>query len=88
MIELAPITQNKMTYVEAILYCQFLVHLGHRDWRLPTTEELIELNQHLPAFKELEGVIAPDAVSSLYRYWYNNHPYPAIKRVVLPVRDI
>jgi hypothetical protein len=36
MIELAPITQNKMTYEEAILYCQFCNHDGYTDWRLPT----------------------------------------------------
>ena len=39
MIELAPSSENRMTYNEAILYCQFLDYNGHRDWRLPTKEE-------------------------------------------------
>ena len=39
MIELASLTENKMTYDEAILYCQFCNHNGHRDWRLPTRDE-------------------------------------------------
>jgi hypothetical protein len=39
MIEVAPITYVKLTYEEAILYCQFLEHNGHRDWRMPTYEE-------------------------------------------------
>jgi hypothetical protein len=39
MIEIAPRSDNKMTYEEALLYCQFLTHNGHTDWRLPTMAE-------------------------------------------------
>jgi hypothetical protein len=39
MIEFAPRSENKMTYDEAILYCQFCNHDGHIDWRMPTYME-------------------------------------------------
>jgi hypothetical protein len=39
MIELAPMSENNMTYDEAVLYCQFLEYNGHTDWRLPTYDE-------------------------------------------------
>lgn len=39
MIEYAPVSKNKMTYDEAIVYCQFLKYNGYRDWRLPTRED-------------------------------------------------
>ena len=42
MIEVAPRSENRMTYEEAILYCQFLEYNGHSDWRLPTSAELLE----------------------------------------------
>ena len=39
MIALAPRSEYRMTYEEAILYCQFLEYDGHRDWRIATSEE-------------------------------------------------
>ena len=41
MIELAPKSENHMTYGEALLYCQFLDYNGYRDWRLPTYDEYL-----------------------------------------------
>lgn len=39
MIEFAPVSVNKMTFGEAIMYCTFCNHCGYSDWRLPTWEE-------------------------------------------------
>jgi hypothetical protein len=39
MIELAPTSENEMTYEEAVLYCAFCRHNGYNDWRLPTKDE-------------------------------------------------
>lgn len=39
MIEFAPRSKNKLSYDEALLYCQFLDYDGHTDWRMPTKEE-------------------------------------------------
>ena len=39
MIECAPASEITMTYNEAVLYCMFCNYNGHRDWRLPTTDE-------------------------------------------------
>lgn len=39
MIVIAPLTENTMSYDEALLYCAFLDYNGHRDWRLPTRDE-------------------------------------------------
>jgi hypothetical protein len=40
MIEIAPKSKNRLTYSEALLYCQFLEHGGYRDWRMPMYKEL------------------------------------------------
>jgi hypothetical protein len=39
MIELAPISEKKMTYSDAILYCRFCTYNGYTDWRMATPEE-------------------------------------------------
>lgn len=39
VLEFAPVYYKKMTLDEKKLYCQFLDHNGHRDWRLPTDDE-------------------------------------------------
>jgi hypothetical protein len=39
MLELAPEVKQYMTYDEALLYCQFLDHNDHKDWRIPTKAE-------------------------------------------------
>lgn len=39
MIEFAPTSKNKMTYDEALLYCQFLDYNGYNDWRMPSVVE-------------------------------------------------
>lgn len=44
MIELAPRTENEMTYDDAILYCTFCTHNGYNDWRLPTRDEYQDNN--------------------------------------------
>ena len=41
MIVKALKSNNKMTYEEALLYCQFLDYHGHSDWRMPTHSEWI-----------------------------------------------
>jgi hypothetical protein len=35
----APMSEFEMMYTDAVLYCQFLEHDGHRDWRMPTAAE-------------------------------------------------
>lgn len=43
MIEVALISEQEMTYDEAVLYCAFLDYNGHRDWRLPTRSEYLDV---------------------------------------------
>lgn len=41
MIEVASFEhQNIMSWYDAVLYCQFLDHNGHTDWRMPLADEL------------------------------------------------
>lgn len=35
IIESAPMSENLMTYDDAVIYCFLCTHDGHRDWRLP-----------------------------------------------------
>lgn len=39
MLEFAPRSTKRMTYEEALLYCQFLEYDGYRDWRMLTIAE-------------------------------------------------
>lgn len=43
MIERAPMSEKRMTYDDAVLYCQFLEYNDHRDWRMPTRSEWVKL---------------------------------------------
>jgi hypothetical protein len=44
MIELAPMSTERMTYDNAKLYILFYEYNGYRDWRLPTFTEWITRN--------------------------------------------
>ena len=57
MIELAPSTENEMTYEEAILYCQFLEYDGHRDWRIPTKKEWSDYRYNIWGWHKHYGVL-------------------------------
>jgi hypothetical protein len=46
MIEVAPLrTEIKANWHNAVLYCQFLEVDEKKDWRLPTLDELIKLDE-------------------------------------------
>jgi formylglycine-generating enzyme required for sulfatase activity len=38
-VEVAPRSENKMTFDEAQMYCLFCQHNGKKNWRLPTRHE-------------------------------------------------
>ena len=52
-----PVHHPGMTYAEAIIYCQFLEHNGHIDWRLPTEEEYLNDSRvfgwYITSFRDL-----------------------------------
>ena len=43
-LEMAPRSQNKMTFDEAQMYCLFCRHKGKKNWRLPTRLEWETIN--------------------------------------------
>ena len=60
-------TDEVMTWDEAIRYCNNLKLAGHKDWRLPTVQELfsiVDFDKYNPA---IETVYFPDTKSS--NYW-------------------
>jgi hypothetical protein len=74
MIELAPSSESRMSYDEALLYCQFCNHNGYTDWRLPT------------AYEYFRG----PASHAIELSWYVDidEPYIDVGLPVVPVRDI
>lgn len=72
MIEIAPVSENEVTYSEAVMYCQFLEYNGHRDWRMPTHDEFM-------ATIALGG--------SWYNTFNDSYPNTH-KQIVIPVRDV
>jgi|694.fasta_scaffold00172_67 hypothetical protein len=75
MLEYAPVFNNYLYHDEAILYCQFLEYNGHRDWRIPTTEEYHYWQMYV------------DQVRTA-RCWHTGMLIPWLAYYVLPVRDV
>lgn len=78
MIELAPNPENKMTYEEALLYCQFLKYNGHSDWRMPTRSEYRTITK-------LAGWYTDNGQSTQS----DEYPWNSVREIwtVTPVRD-
>ena len=51
-IEVAPTSNEMMTYENAKLYVLFYKHNGHRDWRLPTLQEWLNHNPPLLGWED------------------------------------
>ena len=81
MLAYAPPTIQRMSYDDAVLYCQFCNHDGYTDWRMPTRTEYYELHLQYgtKVYKTLSGC------------WYISHvpvEYVPGYAPALPVRDI
>ena len=74
MIEVAPRSEEIMTYEEAVLYSRFLDYNGHNDWRLPTSDEY-KNNEKIINFAWYDGL-------NEEQLWKNNN------RFAMPVRTI
>lgn len=77
MLEFAAYTNKQMTYAEAILYCQFLEHNGHTDWRMPVFDDLSDVTTHLNTGSKYYGWIEDDDLIN-----------DDVQLSILPVRDI
>jgi hypothetical protein len=76
MIEFATCSPCRLTYTEALIYCQFLEYNGHTNWRLPTYDDL-DVWAH--------------TYNEEYHGWVNNDTLKRISVLhffVLPVRDV
>lgn len=75
-IELAPISEKYMLYDEAVLYCHFLKHDGHNDWRMPI-------------FSEWNTHIKPYVTPHTPYLWHTTMDRALFKWLrVIPVRDV
>ncbi len=85
MIELAPTSENEMTYEEAVLYCAFCRHSGYNDWRLPTKEEY-----YADAEISIEHTMAwySQALNDIHHWWTPMHSTDCYLMTVFPVRDV
>lgn len=82
MIEIGPVSNERMTYDLAKLYILFYEHNGHKDWRLPTLQEWITR-------KDVYGWDEKGSLSSLQaRKEPLSDEDRQIRRYVTPVRDI
>lgn len=45
MIVLAPRSDYELTYEEALLYCKFLEYDDYKNWRMPTYQEWLDLDE-------------------------------------------
>lgn len=72
-VEIAPETENLMTYDDAILYCQFCTYGGYTDWRLPSLDEWYTSNVFFGCW---------------YSGRADQDDYFGIALKVIPVRDI
>jgi hypothetical protein len=78
VIEFAP-ESPKLTYDDAVLYCQFLDYDGYTDWRMPTFEECKTYQG--TTFRSLNYLV----------WWQSSREYritESQQASVIPVRDI
>ena len=83
-LELAPPSDKKMLMRDAILYCLTHSRDGHKDWRMLTGKEMLDLS--LQGFNYHHGTWAypeHNADNIDDSIFYNN-----VKARVIPVRDI
>ena len=59
-------TQEAMTWVQAVSYCENLSLAGHNAWRLPTVNELQSLVDYSRCNPAINVTYFPDTVSSFY----------------------
>jgi hypothetical protein len=86
MIEVAPSSDVWMTYNEAVIYCQFLEHNGHTDWRLPTYDEYFTISRESGHDSGVVSVF-PWGVGVKWGWWIGREaPYQTL--YVFPVRDV
>jgi hypothetical protein len=92
MIEVAPLsTEIRANWHNAVLYCEFLNIDGKKDWRLPTLEELIELDGDLDGkwcWSGTEDDSELNAWTLEYQQWQPDMRQLTGKHVVLYVRAV
>jgi len=62
--------KNGMSWQRAIDVCKDLNFAGHKDWRLPTVEELCELVDYTRGAKDNEPAIDTKFFPDTKCYWY------------------
>lgn len=77
MIEFAPIS-TKMSLLDAVLYCRFLDINGKRGWRIPTSQEMLSVEN--PMASRWSSWCSEDLTT--VEFWEQSRCY------VVPVRDI
>ena len=58
--------KSEMKYQQAIDACKELNFAGHKDWRLPTIEELRELVDYIRRQPAIDTSIFPDTICNWY----------------------
>ena len=60
-------TNDKMSWQDALAWCESLTLAGYDDWRLPTVKELMSLVDHGTNQPAIDTAYFPDTVSSFYK---------------------
>ncbi len=72
-ITISSASPDRVTWQEALQYCEGLEHASHSDWRLPNTRELeslVDYGRHDPA---IDSAFTSESV----RYWASSNLEPA-----------
>ena len=79
-IQFAPITIKRLSYDNAVLYCQFLNYDGYNDWRMPTHDEYVTAMRRYDCYNLLIWYQDRDDMQAPYGH--------NVELEVIPVRTV
>jgi len=71
----ANISEELLTWQEAIDFCKNLTAAGHNDWRLPTKDEIVSLTAGLPVNSDWRPYLEKQGFMNVQDFYWSSTQY-------------